>query len=305
MKEVAKDTLRPAYQDIYRFYYASNRKRKIKRNSRRNQRSSIPWNHEKYKKQLEEELKDIRQKLGQIVGSDPGRKIRSFVEATHPIDCIDEGILVDLCGQRSEEKGSGCDDPAEISNWPTSSDGAGKSSKGLRTPVTPSLRPPKPQRNQIRKYVWRNSSHTAVCMCIRMLKPSKTNEEEELKYLGSLNVLNAPPLRQPKMMTSLSSRMQKVEERNSLAFRKIRKDINNSEIGLDNHKGSNMTHNNPELGLKSKRKEQKVASRREQTENYDVMDDDIMTSPNATSESRGSKLVARKPQKKGKNVLLY
>ena len=66
-----------------------------------------------------------------------------------------------------------------------------------------------------------------------------------------------------------------------------------------------MTHNNPELGLKSKRKEQEVASRREQTENYDVMDDDIMTSPDTTSESRGIKLVARKPQKEGKNVHLY
>ena len=99
-----------------------------------------------------------------------------------------------------------CDAPAKISNWPTSSDGAGKSSKGLRTPVTPSLRPPKPQRNQRRKYAWRNSSHTNVCMCIRMLKSSK---KEEAKCLGSLNVLNAPPLRQPKMMTSLSSRMKK------------------------------------------------------------------------------------------------
>ena len=106
------------------------------------------------------------------------------------------------------------------------------------------------------------------------------------------------------MMTSLSSRMQKAE-RNSLASRKIREDINNPVIGLDIHKGSNMNHNNPELGLKSKRKEQEVASRREQTENHDVMDDDIMTSPDTTSESQGIKLVARKPQKEGKNVLLY
>ena len=149
-----------------------------------------------------------------------------------------------------------CDAPAEISDWHTSSDEAGKSPKGLRTFVTPSLRPPKPQRNQRRKYAWRNSSHTDVCMCIRMLKSSK---EEEVKYLCSLNVSNAPPLRQPKMMMSLSSRMLKAGERNSLASHQIREDINNSEIGLDIHKGSNMDHNNPELGLKSKRKEQEVA----------------------------------------------
>ena len=106
-------------------------------------------------------------------------------------------------------------------------------------------------------------------------------------------------------MTSLSSCMQKAGERNSLSSRKIREDINNSEIGLDIHKGSNMDHNNPELGLKSKRKEQEVVSRREQTENYDVMDDDIMTSPDPTPESRGIKLVVRKPRQEGKNVLLY
>ena len=228
--------------------------------------------------------------------------LKAIVNAAGPELCIERRVMVDLCGQRSEERGSGCDAPAEISNWPTSSDGAGKSSKGLRTPVTPSLRPPKPQRNQRRKYAWRNSSHTDVCMCIRMLKSSK---EEEVKCLGSLNVLNAPPLRQPKMMTSLSSRMQKAGERNSLSSRKIREDINNSEIGLDNHKGSNMNHNNPKLGLKSERKKQEVASRREQTKSYDVMDDDIMTSSDTTPESRGNKLVARKPRQDGKNILLY
>ena len=126
-----------------------------------------------------------------------------------------------------------------------------------------------------------------------------------MECLGSLNVLNAPPLRQPKMMTSLSSRMQKAGERNSLSSRKIREDINNSEIGLDIHKGSNMDHNNPELGLKSKRKEQEVASRQKQPESYDVMDDDIMTSSDTTPESRGNKLVARKPRQDGKNKLLY
>ena len=110
------------------------------------------------------------------------------------------------------------------------------------------------------------------------------------------------------MMTSLSSRMQEAGERNSLSSRKIREDINHSEIDLDKHKGSNMNHNNPKLGLKSKRKEQEVASRREQPKSYDVMDDDIMTSSDTTdntSESRGDKLVARKSRQEEKNILLY
>ena len=253
------------------------------------------------------------------------KKIQDFkidlekIDRLYYIYCDEEGEEYDLvCRMQGEfyinmranccissAEFMGCDSPAKISDWPTSSDEAGKSFKGLRTPVTPSLRPPKPQRNQRRKYAWRNSSHTDVCMCICMLKSSK---EEEVKCLGSLNVLNTPPLRQLKMMTSLSSRMQKAGERNSLASHQIREDINNSEIGLDIHKGSNMDHNNLELGLKSKRKKQEVASRREQPKSYDVMDDDIMTSSDTTdntSESRGDKLVARKSRQEGKNILLY
>ena len=237
IKEVTNGIGKTWNRGVDKVWMTSSKKRKgrkTKRNSRRNQRSSIPWNHENYKKQLEEELKDIRQKLGKIVGQDLGRKTSSFVEATLPIDCIEEGILVDHCGQRSEERGSGCDAPAEISDWPTSSDGVSESSKGLRTPVTPSLRPPKPQRSQARKYAWRNSSRKDVCMCIRMLKSSKTNEEkEELECLGSLNISKAPQLSQSKIMTSLSSRGQKAEERDAQSSRKIKVAVNNSVIGLD------------------------------------------------------------------------
>ena len=106
-------------------------------------------------------------------------------------------------------------------------------------------------------------------------------------------------------MTSLSSRVGKVEERDSLVLRKGNKAINNSEIGLGKHKGSNMNQNNPKLGLKNERKKQEVASRQKQPESYDVMDDDIMTSSDTTSESRGNKFVARKPRQDGKNKPLY
>ena len=88
------------------------------------------------------------------------------------------------------------------------------------------------------------------------------------------NISKVPHLSQSKIMTSLSSCGQKVEERDSQSSRKIKRDINNSVIGLDIHKGSNMNHNNPGLGLKGERKEQEVASRREETKIYDVMDDE-------------------------------
>ena len=84
-----------------------------------------------YKAQLLEDLKDIQQKLSQIIGQDLGRRNNSFEEVIVPIDCIDEGDLVDLCMQRSDERGSGCDAPAEISEWPTSSDGSCESSRAF------------------------------------------------------------------------------------------------------------------------------------------------------------------------------
>ena len=73
--------------------------------------------------------------------------------------------------QRSGERGSGCNAPAEIYKLPTSADGSCKSSEGFPTPVTSPLRPPKPPRTERRQYSWRNSSKREVCMYIRILKP--------------------------------------------------------------------------------------------------------------------------------------
>ena len=63
-----------------------------------------------------------------------------------------------------------------------------------------------------------------------------------------------------------------------------------------------MNHNNPCLGLKSERKEQEVASRREEIKVCDVMDDDMITLPDTTHSSQRIRLVAGKPQKKGKSA---
>ena len=106
-------------------------------------------------------------------------------------------------------------------------------------------------------------------------------------------------------MTSLSSPRQKEEERNAQPSRITKVGINNLEIGLDVHKYPNMNHKNPCLGLKSKRKEQEVVSRLVRTKVCDVMDDDIITSPDTFRCSQGIGLFAGKPQKKGKSSLIY
>ena len=179
VEEVAKGVLRQAYREVHRVWMASERnmKTKDKRKDRKIVRgSSMPWNQAGYKAQLQKDLKDIRQKLSRVLGKDLAKSDKSFVEATSPVNCIEGGVLVDLCMQRSGKSGSGCDAPNEADRFPRSADGSFKASKGFPTPVTSPLRPPKPPRTEVRQYSWRNSTRKEVCMYIRMLKPLKTRE---------------------------------------------------------------------------------------------------------------------------------
>ena len=186
VEEVAKGVLRQAYREVHRVWMAS--ERKIKTKDKREdhkivQESSMPWNQAGYKAQLQKDLKDIRQKLSRVLGQDLAKSDNLFVEATSPVNCIEGGVLVDLCMQRSGKRGSGCDAPKSADRFPRSADGSFKASKGFPTPVTSPLRPPKPPRTEVRQYSWRNSTRKEVCMYIRMLKPLKTRKEkEELKF---------------------------------------------------------------------------------------------------------------------------
>ena len=114
------------------------------------------------------------------------------MEATSPVNCIEGGVLVDLCMQRSGKRGSGCNALNEADRFPTSADGSFKSSEGLPTPETSPLRPPKPPRTKIRQYSWRNSSKREVCMYIRMLKPLEIRKEKEELTFKSQESTNCP-----------------------------------------------------------------------------------------------------------------
>ena len=98
------------------------------------------------------------------------------MEETSPVKCIEGGVLVDLCMQRSGKRGSGCDVPNKGEKLPRSADGSLGASKGFPTPLTSSLMPPKPPRTKVREYAWRKSE---ICMFIRLLKPSESKKEKE------------------------------------------------------------------------------------------------------------------------------
>ena len=137
VEEVAKGVLRQAYREVHRVWMASERpvKTKDKRKDRRIVReSSMPWNQTDYKAQLQKDLEDIRQKLSRVLGKDLAKNEHSNVEATSPVNCIEGGVLVDLCMQRSGKRGSGCDAPAEIYKFPTSADRSCKVVRGFSHP---------------------------------------------------------------------------------------------------------------------------------------------------------------------------
>ena len=127
VEEVAKGVLRQAYREVHRVWMASERKMKTKdkrKDLRIVRKSSMPWNQAGYKAQLQKDLKDIRQKLSRVLGQDLVRSDNSFVEATRPVKCIEGGVLVDLCMQRSGKRGSGCDAPNEADRFPRSANGS-------------------------------------------------------------------------------------------------------------------------------------------------------------------------------------
>ena len=118
--------------------------------------------------------------------------LQAVVDAARPDSYIEGNILVNLCEQRSGQRGSCYDAPEKIYKLSTSADGSCKSSEGFPTPVTSPLRPPKPSRTERRQYSWRNSDRKEVCMYIRILKPLDIRKEKEELTFKSQESTNCP-----------------------------------------------------------------------------------------------------------------
>ena len=121
VEEIVKGVLRQGHREVHRVWMASDRriKTKDKRKDRKIDRaSSMPWDKAGYRAQLKKDLKDIRQKISRVLGKDLVKSDNSFVEATSPVKCIEGGVLVDLCMQRSGKRGSGCDATKSADRFP-------------------------------------------------------------------------------------------------------------------------------------------------------------------------------------------
>ena len=108
VEEVVKGVLRQGHREVHRVWIASDIKTKTKdqRKDRKIVReSSMPWNKAGYKAQLKKDLKDIRQKLGRLLGKHLAKSDNSFVEATSPVKCIEGGVLVSTSACRGLVRG--------------------------------------------------------------------------------------------------------------------------------------------------------------------------------------------------------
>ena len=189
VEEVAKNVLRPAYREFNRVWLVSERKRKDLRIA---PESFMPWDKAGYKDQLKKDLEDIRRKLSQVLGKDLSKNGHLNMEATRPVNCIEGGVLVDLCKQRSGERGSGCYGPEEILKSPTLADISWRSSGSSSIPVTTSFMPPKPARTGRKQYSWQNPPKKDICMHIRIINPWEFRQEKKEMTFKSQGSINCP-----------------------------------------------------------------------------------------------------------------
>ena len=139
-----------------------------------------------------------------------------------------------------------------------SADGIPKASEGFPTPVASPPRPLTPPAAQV-DYSFRNYVRKEVCFCIRIVKPLKTEKEEEKlkdKHLKDL-VFTAPHPNRERDMTSLLLPGQK-SEGGSQQY-SVMRECSSSEMSLFNHE---YQHTNYKFTLKcSKAKKKEKRSR--------------------------------------------
>ena len=284
VEEVAKNVLRPCYREIHRVWMASARpvKTRWKRKDRKiDRKSSMPWDKTVYKAQLGKDLQDIQDKLSRILGRKLVKNDRSFVKETSPVKCIEGGVLVDLCMQRSDKRGSGCDVPNKGKKLPRSADGSLGTSKGFPYPLTSSLMPPKPPRTKVREDAWRKNE---ICMFIRLLKPSESKKKKENHREGG--EVRTPHLSYEKAMTSLSryemammslslSRQEAEGENQRDSFYMHRRKLVTDEITPIYQYKTSMHSVKPSEDRKEQKERQFKRAARSHFHQSDVMDDAI------------------------------
>ena len=173
-----------------------------------------------------------------------------------------------------------CYAPNEADRHHRSADGSLEATKGFPTPVTSSPRPLTPPTAQVRHYSLRNLVRKEACFCIRILKPWQTEKEEE-------------KLKGEKTMTSSFHSRQNSECKHS-SFPVLSDDRKRGGMKIDNISPSENARSTL-TQLRGKEKVGKGKCKNHGHSNYDVTDNDRISSNDVTNLSEDvNKLVARK-----------
>ena len=194
-------------------------------------------------------------------GEDLQSDLQAVVDAAGPDSCIEGNVLVDLCTQRSGQRGSGCDAPNEAEELPM--------------PMASSPRPPTLPAAQVRQYSWHHcakkdvsdirqefvgankqtnrvspflSQQAPLISKVHLLKVVRKigkSERSKGKHLADF-MFKAPHLSRGKDMTSLLLPGQK-SEGGSQQY-SVMRECSSSEMSLFNHE---YQHANDKCTLKA------------------------------------------------------
>ena len=247
------------------------------------------------------------QVLGEVEDLPSG--LQAIVEAAGPDSCIEGSVLVDLCSQRSGQRGSGCDAPNEAEELPM--------------PMASSPRPSTLPAAQVRQYSWHHCAKNDVSDIRREFVGAnkRTNRVSPflsqqaplvsrvhlLKVVGKIGkrerskgkhltdfMFKRPHLSRGKDMTSLLLPGQKSEGRSTQYS--VMRECSSSEISLCDHK---YQHTNDKCTLKrskANKKGQEAEFKHPGSTNYDDIECDVIVTGENSDVTRQdvNKPIARK-----------
>ena len=258
--------------------------------------------------------------------------LQAVVDAASPDSYIEGNVLVDLCEQRSGQRGSDCNAPAEAEELPAplaSGYDAPSEVKELSVPLASPPRPPTLPAVQVRQYSWhhyakndvsdkrrefvgtnKQTNHGSLFLSqqkplvsrvhlMKIVRKIGQQERSRGKHLTDIMFKN-PPL-SGKDVTSLLLPSQRIE--GEYTSYSVMCESSSSGISLFDHE---YPHINAKYTLersKLQEKEREEEFKLPGSTNYDVMDDGVLNGDITTPDI--NRLIARKRYVPGKQSLMH
>ena len=250
--------------------------------------------------------------------------LQAVVDATGPDSCIEGSILADLCEQRSGQRGSGCNAPAEDEELPvslTSGCDAPADAEELPVPLASSPKPPTLPAVQVRQYSWhhyakndasdkrrefvgtnKQTNHDSLFLSqqkplvsrVHLMKVVRKIGQQELsrgKHLTD-SMFKSPPLSGGEDVTSLLLPSRRVEGEN-LSY-SVMCEYNSSGISLFDHEYPHINDKYTLERSKVQEKEREEEFKLPGSTDYDVMDDGVLNGDVTLRVPDVNRLIARK-----------